>query len=416
MEKFFSLPFSREVGIGKHVTCENEEQLLDFFLNSKDGAFMWRDNADFAVISNFYQVSIKIITVSSMGDMNPIVTCVEPDPALSHISDFVPGQVPDMMLFHTKNVHFDLLVPKNSKLAVDGGLDYQRKTNSIAKDSQIVIDEACEENHKNHDEEKDAMMRKMSELEDKMKQMEQRVKELEVKNEDLLKKLKHCNKSELVSESISTVRKHVESYEESEDSKCYSSGFKTVSERAVPDHMMRAHAKMLDDQKRCEFCGTKFWTSQHLKEHLTEQHSVDDIGCEKCDSKFISRSELNEHIKSHTQYECTDCQICFITERDLEDHVHEHSQIKCENCDVVFLTKILLETHIDEQHKENLFNCDKCEEVFVLKNSLEVHRKSVHMYNCEKYDKTFEGKVKFNKHTRTEHIVKNSWIGKAIHL
>ena len=97
----------------------------------------------------------------------------------------------------------------------------------------------------------------MSELEDKMKQMEQRVKELEVKNEDLLKKLKHCNKSELVSESISTVRKHVESYEESDDSKCYSSGFKTVSESAVPDHMT-THAKMLDDQKRCGFCGTKF--------------------------------------------------------------------------------------------------------------------------------------------------------------
>ena len=38
---YFSLPFSREVGIGKHVTCENEEQLLDFFLNSKEGACMW---------------------------------------------------------------------------------------------------------------------------------------------------------------------------------------------------------------------------------------------------------------------------------------------------------------------------------------------------------------------------------------
>ena len=44
------------------------------------------------------------------------------------LADFAPGKVPDMTLFHTKNVHFDLIVPKDSKLAVDGGLDYQRRT------------------------------------------------------------------------------------------------------------------------------------------------------------------------------------------------------------------------------------------------------------------------------------------------
>ena len=32
-----------------------------------------------------------------------------------------------MILFHVKNTHYDLIVPKSNRLAVEGGLDYHRK-------------------------------------------------------------------------------------------------------------------------------------------------------------------------------------------------------------------------------------------------------------------------------------------------
>ena len=410
-KNFFAFPFTREIGIGKQITCESEEQLLDFFLNSKDGAFMWRDNADFAAIANIYQVKIKIITVSHTGDENPIVTCVEPDPALANIAEFAPGQVSDITLFHTKNVHFDLIVPKDSKLAVDGGLDYQRRTNSSLKDSLIVPDDDCKGNQEENDEQTNILIKKMSEMEERLKSMEQRVKELEVEV------------------------KHMNNHKDNNKFECNSSNLESTSKNGAQDHMTN-HVKSLE---KCEYCCTSFWTKQLLDSHLSEQHCTDGICCEKCDSKFSDRNKLHEHMKSHNQYECKDCQEIFFTQKDLENHVEEHSQFKCKKCNTSFITNILLETHIGEQHKDRVYVCDKCDEVFINGNALEVHKKSVHImksnvegkkgkegsvengnmkkhntklheqqsaYRWEKCEQTFKGKVDLNKHIRTEHILK----------
>ena len=41
-EDFFSFPFIRDIRIGKQKKCNNKEELFDFFLNTSDGAYMWR--------------------------------------------------------------------------------------------------------------------------------------------------------------------------------------------------------------------------------------------------------------------------------------------------------------------------------------------------------------------------------------
>ena len=115
-KSFFVFPFKRNVGIGKQKTFENESQLFNFFLNSADGAYMWRDNADFAAISNIYQVRIKIITVTHTEDNNPSVINIEPDPDFLAMSEMVPWKISDMILLHTKDTHFDLIVPNKMKI------------------------------------------------------------------------------------------------------------------------------------------------------------------------------------------------------------------------------------------------------------------------------------------------------------
>ena len=57
----FDYPFVRDIGIGKQKKCENEEELLEFFNNSEDGAYMWRGQEDFCLVANVFQLKITII-------------------------------------------------------------------------------------------------------------------------------------------------------------------------------------------------------------------------------------------------------------------------------------------------------------------------------------------------------------------
>ena len=68
-----------------------------------------------------------MITITGEEDENPVVNIFEPNPELSESSELSAGQVPDMIVLHLKDSHYDLIVPKNSKLAIEGGLDYQRE-------------------------------------------------------------------------------------------------------------------------------------------------------------------------------------------------------------------------------------------------------------------------------------------------
>ena len=126
-EDIFTFPFERDIGNGDKIKCEDEDELFEFLLNSKKGAYMWRGHEDFSVLCNAYQFQIKLITVTHTNDENPTVTIIEPNPDFADFSNCPAGNIPEMILFHVKNTHYDLIVPKSNRLALEGGLDYQRK-------------------------------------------------------------------------------------------------------------------------------------------------------------------------------------------------------------------------------------------------------------------------------------------------
>jgi hypothetical protein len=110
-EDCFGFPFVRDIGIGKQKTCNNKEELFEFFLNSKDGAYMWRGHEDFSVVSNTYQFRIKIITVRGRQDENPSIEIIEPDPNFVRCSELPAGKVPEMIVLNEHNSHYDLIIP-----------------------------------------------------------------------------------------------------------------------------------------------------------------------------------------------------------------------------------------------------------------------------------------------------------------
>ena len=98
---------------------------------------MWRGHEDFTAVCNAYQFRIKIITVRGADDQNPIISIIEPNPDFLQCSEVPVGKVPDMVIFHEDESHYSLIIPDDSRLAVEGGLDYQR----IEQKKQIVQEE-----------------------------------------------------------------------------------------------------------------------------------------------------------------------------------------------------------------------------------------------------------------------------------
>ena len=85
---------------------------------------MWRGREDFSAVCSAYQFEIKIITLSGETDESPCVSMILPNPDLVNISELLAGRIPQMQILHEEKSHYNLIIPRQSSLAIDGGLDY----------------------------------------------------------------------------------------------------------------------------------------------------------------------------------------------------------------------------------------------------------------------------------------------------
>ena len=53
-----------------------------------------------------------MITITGEEDENPVVNIFEPNPQLSESREFSAGQVPDMIVLHLKDSHYDMIKEK----------------------------------------------------------------------------------------------------------------------------------------------------------------------------------------------------------------------------------------------------------------------------------------------------------------
>ena len=112
-----SFPYRRNVGVnGRSVNFKSSTELFDFFENDKDSDILWLDSEDFKVVSNLYQVKIKIITHQNDLDITPIVNMIEPDNEMKHLAWIPEGLISEIVILHKHETHFDLITSKESKL------------------------------------------------------------------------------------------------------------------------------------------------------------------------------------------------------------------------------------------------------------------------------------------------------------
>ena len=433
---FISFPFEREVGIGKKKKFESENELFDFFLNSKDGAFMWRDHEDFAALANIYQFKIKIITVMHLDDPQPRVSMIEPDPGFSCVKNSPTGAIPEMVLFHQNNVHYDLVVQKASKLAIEGGLDYQRQHKS---NKSVENEEDNEKQDKNAMEDKAELKEKVAILEVKLHALQEKLVKLEAEKEAILKERNQleteneyicCGCSEKF-QSKSSVRAHMKYNIKGDKIVCELCDSTFISVASLEEHM-KTH-----NQNKCTYCRTTFWTDFQLKTHIEDHHVNQSFKCIKCHSLFESEDSYKKHsvthdgdghkcefctlefktkceIESHLQkqhimrnYFCEDCKLEFSSNYALDSHLKTHKKktCDCQQCGEKFIEEEDLEKHMADHHSENEFECDVCSKKFSSKSSVETHKETHKVSNkkCQLCDKEFKLQIQLENHMSEVH-------------
>ena len=112
-------PYKREVGVkGNWAIFQESKDFLNFISNDPEAAFLWTDSEDIHAIANLYQIEIKVITISNDDDPDPRTNTIGPDPELESFAVLPAGKVPNMVLIHYDGCHFNLLVPRTSRLVM----------------------------------------------------------------------------------------------------------------------------------------------------------------------------------------------------------------------------------------------------------------------------------------------------------
>ena len=379
----FSFPFTRNIGIGKQVTLSTEEELLKFFLNSKEGAYLWRGHEDMMAVCNAYQMNIKVITARGHDDENPEVNEFEPNPEFAGSSDFSMGQIPEMTIFHDYNVHYSLVVPQESRLATDGGLDYQRE--------ELARKKAEESDKKEKKESKEFNIKdivdKVNAMEEKIRDLERNCSRLEHENEELSKKIDTIEARMSVDDvndeiTLGTLK---------------NGGLKAQNLQVSVEKTHDKCEKNMIELHKCTICGKEEDSGRLLDDHMGI-HKRKKFSCYKCELNFESKDNLDIHLNMHkkNEFSCAKCEKKFANERRLEHHIrsehrdNENRQFNCEDCFFQGEARIDLRRHIKNTHhtpSDYVEMCYKCGKDFTSYYLLMNHRNIEHPTNriCRYY-------------------------------
>ena len=128
---FYTWPHTEKVG-SKTVTFATETEYVNFLKNDSSSGFLWMDHQGLQTVLSAYQIEIHILKVGGITDAR--WTHLSPDQRLESFNKKKENNfmVHDMWLLHQDEVHFDLIIKKDSVLA-NQELFVERSDNSCQK-------------------------------------------------------------------------------------------------------------------------------------------------------------------------------------------------------------------------------------------------------------------------------------------
>ena len=109
---------------------------------------------DLVVLADIYQIRIKIISTKGPDDVNVSTNWIYPDEKLKMFAELKDALLGDMTLLHEDDVHFNLVINKNSDLALLGSLSYRFNIGPIireVKSSEVNANSAENDEEKPED-------------------------------------------------------------------------------------------------------------------------------------------------------------------------------------------------------------------------------------------------------------------------
>ena len=142
-------PFERKIGNGPDIKFHENGALYEWLDNSTEALFMWSDSVDLLVIANMYKVDIKVITVFNDSKRNPTINWIYPDTVMARQAVISGGTVPPMTLLHKDEIHFDLVINKSCRLAVEGNVRYRISVPTIDEEEKVEEEAKSDESNTN---------------------------------------------------------------------------------------------------------------------------------------------------------------------------------------------------------------------------------------------------------------------------
>ena len=395
-------PFKRRVK-GQTIEFTDPEELIKYLKTSDDAKYMWSDSEDLTVLADMYQIRIKIITSKGEKDENPIINWIYPNETLKKYAEIKNVDIKDMVLLHTNDVHFDLIVSKDSNLATMGSLSYRHNIGPMVTKESYKEKTGGKDKHEVS--EKDGVNEKVVEKVQKREGL--------IDIDSLPKGLKMCRESK---------RKLEEQYENCEkELKNKTEAYEKIK---IENQNLKQKIMMFEDMKssriqldkevtstgenknKCDFRGKP---GKSVNTHLRSVHVEEEFNCIECPFQATAQLELNKHINLKHRQEnqrleevlsCRHCGEQFGQKWNLMNHRKEkHASIvalcknKKENV-CKFSAERCWWRH-EASKNESGINCFNCSKAFQTKGEMMNHRKQEHASNVKKCENFLTNTCRF---------------------
>ena len=415
---FISFPITKTVG-QKQIIFPGEEEYLEFLKNDPMAGLIWIEHQDLQAICNMYQVPVHILTTGVPGMKDPAArwTHLEPDTRLKEAGAEYGklGHLPELWLMHTDEIHFNLIIKKESMVAKEGCVDERKESEKVDIITENIHDSVkCDnddlesgpgymgwkvsDDSQTYQEEKQ-FLEKLSEVKASYEELKKNFVELKSDFETMKTKLeKKDNEKEKDDKAINHLKIEISKVKEE-----YKECLKAIKDETFARNKAEEEAKVL----RATLEAHNDLKQQSVSEEMdTEEARNATFDCTICTEKYEDKHDLECHLRDHhtePENKCSICNFVFKTPEDLQNHKTTHNTefMNCDVCKITFRSNNELNNHLKTHKVEEHYKCELCENMFKDKKSFTDHAIE-HVSNtsskCNKSGKISESKIQVTQH------------------
>ena len=284
-------PYKRRVGLDKEISFHDKDDLCDYLKNSEESDLVWCDSEDLAVLSDMYQMSIKVITVGR-SDGKITTNIIHPDEDMKQHS-YVEERTDDLVLLHENENHFDLIIPKKHNLALEGSISEKlenKENTSIVRFSNTKRTDHVELEEKD----KINIEKEVEKLSEELKMVKKTyadcAKDLKKKTEDFDKINGELQSSFLKDNLEKAVIKTTDKIKT-----------KQCNLKAVDMNKGSVYVNQKRVENNCQDCDFQADGIWQLNKHRNLKHcteaSKEKVACRDCKKEFADKSTFMVHRK-----------------------------------------------------------------------------------------------------------------------